>query len=135
MRTRALTAIAVTIICLLSGCTTAYEKGAAAYKEMNFTEAVKHYKEAAEQGDAEAQNALGACYKNGEGVEKDHAEAAKWYRKAAEQGHALAQNSLGYCYLNGNGVEKDLEEAFKWFKEAAKQGHPLAIKYLEKYVK
>ena len=41
MRTIVLTAIAVTIICLLSGCTTAYEKGAAAYKEKNYADAAK----------------------------------------------------------------------------------------------
>ena len=126
MRTRVLIVIAAAIICLLSGCTTTstglYEKGKAAYKENNYADAVKWYKMAAEQGDAEAQNALGACYKNGEGVEKDHAEAAKWYRKAAEQGHAKAQSSLGYCYSSGNGVEKDLNEAYKWYRKSAEQG-------------
>ena len=52
----------------------------------NFTEAVKWYRRAAEQGHAKAQNWLGWCYKNGKGVKVDLAESAKWYRKAAEQG-------------------------------------------------
>ena len=45
-------------------------------------------KERAEQGDAEAQSALGIMYDLGEGVPEDDAEAVKWYRKAAEQGNA-----------------------------------------------
>ena len=40
----------------------------------------------AEQGDADAQNKLGNCYENGEGVEKDQAQAVYWFRKAAERG-------------------------------------------------
>ena len=48
----------------------------------------------AEQGESEAQNNLGFCYRKGDGVAADKAEAVKWYRKAAEQGHSAAQNSL-----------------------------------------
>src|SRR5438309_9048594 len=55
---------------------------------------MKWYRKAAEQGHADAQFALGACYANGRGVGKDEVEAGKWYRKAAEQGHAEAQCRL-----------------------------------------
>ena len=41
---------------------------------------------AADQGDADAQFALGCAYEDGEGVQQDHAEAVKWYRLAADQG-------------------------------------------------
>ena len=51
----------------------------------DYAEAVKWYRKAAEQGDAEAQFNLGLMYADGEGVPKDYAEAVKWYRKAAEQ--------------------------------------------------
>ena len=64
-------------------------------------EAVKWYRKAAEQNDAEAQFNLGVCYANGQGVAKNEAEAVKWYRKAAEQNHAEAQYNLGVCYDNG----------------------------------
>ena len=43
-----------------------------------------------------AQYALGSCYANGEGVEKDLTEAVIWYRKAADQGLAEAQFNLGF---------------------------------------
>ena len=82
----------------------------------------KWYKKAAKQGNAEAQNCLGVCYEDGNGVTKDLSEAAKWYRKAAEQGNAAAQCNLGVCYYNGYGVTKDLAEAVKWFRKAADQG-------------
>jgi hypothetical protein len=78
----------------------------------------------AEQGDALAQCALGACYESGRGVAADFAQAVKWYRKAAEQGDALAQSALGACYEKGRGVRKDLNEAVKWYARSAAQGCP-----------
>ena len=55
----------------------------------------KEYKNAAEQGDADAQYNLGVCYANGTGVEKDEQKAVEWYQKAAGQGHAKSQSNLG----------------------------------------
>ncbi len=77
----------------------------------------------AEQGNAEAQNALAACYYYGWCVNKDYAEAARWYRLAAEQGHDGAQYKLGKCYDAGCGVSKDIAEAARWFRLAAEQEH------------
>ena len=51
----------------------------------NYAEAVKWYRKAAEQGNANAQKNLGVCYEKGLGVSKDQAEADKWFHKAAEQ--------------------------------------------------
>ncbi len=80
----------------------------------------------AEQGDAEAQLALGIRYYNGIGVEQDRKEAVKWFGKAAKQGNAEAQSCLGDCYLEGEGVEKDAVEAVKWYRKAADQGLAIA---------
>jgi S1-C subfamily serine protease len=85
-------------------------------------EAVKWYRKAADQGDAVAQNNLGACYDNGQGVPQDHAAAVRWFRSAAEQGFAGAQYGLGVCYANGRGVPQDDVEAVKWWRKAAEQG-------------
>ena len=60
----------------------------------DYSEAVKWYRKAAEQGDAEAQNNLGQMYRNGYGVSKDYSEAIKWYRKAARQGNETAKKNL-----------------------------------------
>ena len=100
-----------------------FQNGLEHYDKKNYTEAVKWYRKAAEQGHAGAQNNLGVCYENGYGVTKDYYEAVKWYRKAAEQGHAQAQCNLGICYRNGDGVTQDYYEAVKWYRKAAEQGH------------
>jgi FOG: TPR repeat, SEL1 subfamily len=92
----------------------------------DMAEAVKLYREAAEQGDVDAQMKLGSLYFEGEGVAKDQSEAVKWFRKAAEQGLAAAQYNLGVCYYNGFGVTKDQSEAVKWVRKAAEQGHAAA---------
>jgi TPR repeat protein len=82
-------------------------------------EAVKWYRRAADQGDANPQVNLGVMYDNGEGVTQDYAEALKWYRKAAEQGNATGQYNLGVMYHDGKGVAQDLIQAHKWFSLSA----------------
>lgn len=88
--------------------------------------AIDYYKEAAEMGNAEAQDSLGVCFSEGKWVDKDSIQAVDWWRKAAEQGLATAQCSLGSCYYNGEGVEKDFSQAVNWLRKAADQGNALA---------
>ncbi len=88
----------------------------------NDAEVANKYRQAAEQGDADAQNTLGECYYYGRGVPEDKEEAVKWFRQAAEQGHAPAQNTLGECYYNGEGVRKNKTMAVEWYSKAADQG-------------
>ena len=68
----------------------------------------------AEQGDAQAQYALGVLYTHGRGVPQDYTAAMSWYRKAAEQGDAQAQYNLGVSYRTGRGVAKDDAAAVLW---------------------
>ena len=96
----------------------------------NDAEVANKYRQAAEQGDAEAQYKLGMCYYNGDGVPQNYAEAVKWFRQAAEQGHPKAQYILGYCYEYGDGVPQNSAEALKWWRKAAEQGHASAQYYL-----
>ena len=72
---------------------------------------LKWYRLAADQGNADAQNNLGAMYDNGQGVPQNYAEAVKWFRLAADQGHAIAQNNLGLMYAKGQGVPQNYAEA------------------------
>ena len=99
--------------------------------ERNLKEAVQvqRYREAAEQGDAAAQNRLGDCYYRGKGVKKDWKEAAHWYDRAAENGNVEAQRNLGALYYNGEGLEKDLKKALYWYKKA---GSIYTVKTIEK---
>jgi TPR repeat protein len=69
---------------------------------------------------------MALCYKDGQGVGKDHREAAKWFRKAADRGFAEAQCWLGFCYEGGQGVTADAVEAAKWYHKAAEQGQVTA---------
>jgi len=56
----------------------------------DFKEAVKWFRKAAEQGNADAQYALGRAYHEGQGVDYNYTEAVKWLKKAAEQGQSDA---------------------------------------------
>ena len=89
---------------------------------------IDQLRQAAEQGDAEAQNKLGAMYANGERVPEDAREAVKWFRKAAEQGFASAQYNLGLMYDNGEGVPEDYVKAYAWINLAAAQGQKDVVK-------
>jgi TPR repeat protein len=79
----------------------------------DYEEAVKWFRQAAEQGFAEGQNNLGWMYQNGLGVTKNVDEAVKWYKKSAEQGLATAKDNLGQM---GLGVSPDAVEAVKWYR-------------------
>ena len=105
---------------------TYYKTGEEFYNQGNYTEAVKWYRKAAEQGDAAAQCGLGFSYAIGQGVSQNFTEAVKWFRKSAEQGNADAQFYLGVSYAQGQGVPQDYAEAVKWCRKAAEQGHALA---------
>ena len=83
-------------------------------------------RQAAEEGDPQAQCYLGVCFQNGQGVAQDFQEAVKWYRRAAEQDDPVAQCYLAVCYLHGTGVPQELGEAAKWLREAAEQSDPAA---------
>jgi TPR repeat protein len=60
----------------------------------DYTEAVRLYSLAAEQGHAGAQYNLGFMFDIGQGVAQDRAEAIRWYRLAAAQGYARAKTNL-----------------------------------------
>ena len=82
---------------------------------------IEQLRNAAEQGDREAQYLLGVMYYRGESVPQDYRKAAEWFRMAAEQGLAVAQGSLGRMYEDGKGVPEDDREAVKWYRLAAEQ--------------
>lgn len=85
----------------------------------DYAEALKWYRKAADQGNADAQDSVGSMYEQGKGVPQNYAEALKWYRKAAEQGDSSAQTSLGGMYEWGLGVPQNYIWAHRWFNLAA----------------
>jgi uncharacterized protein len=99
---------------------------------LDYAEAARLYRLAAEQGNAVAQNNFGDMCYNGEGVAKDYAEAVRLYRLAAEQGNADAHVSLGDKFYNGEGVAKDDAEAIRLYRLAAVQGNRRATAALKR---
>lgn len=104
----------------------AFEDGIAALKNNDNATAAKHFHEAAQSANSDAQYNLGFLYANGLGVAKDDDTAVRWYRMAAEQGHAGAQSNLAYMIGAGRGAKLDDAEAVSWYQKAAEQGEPSA---------
>jgi hypothetical protein len=75
---------------------------------------LEELRKAAEQGDTNAQFALGSRYATGEDVPQDYAQAAQWFNSAAEKGHVVAQATLAAYYWSGLGVPKDITKAYFW---------------------
>jgi TPR repeat protein len=69
----------------------------------DYNKAVHWIQKSADQGDAEAQAALGYMYAKGQGVPQDNAEAVHWYSKAADQGNPKAKRALE---LQGNKMRR-----------------------------
>ena len=138
------------------------ELGKAAYSAKDYETAVRHYRAAAEQGDAEAQYLLGQCCLKGKGIpvgrreatnwmqefytpdglvtSVDKPQAVEWFRKAAAQGHAKAQMSLGMFYETEDAIvsEKEAEECFEkavpGLRMEAEQGDAEAQRLLGSYL-
>lgn len=92
--------------------------------------AYDYYQVLAEQGDANAQNALGNLSYLGMGTARNYWVARDRYYQSAAQGHAAAQLNLGHLYNQGLGVAHDPIRAFGWYNMADKSGDELAGNYL-----
>jgi len=103
-----------------------------------FAMAMEAAREAAEQGDPQAQYDLANGYLRGwRDVPPDDAKAAYWLHVSAEQGFAPAQVTLGTYHTFGWGeaFPQDYARAAYWYRKAAGQGYfyaqySLAIMYL-----
>lgn len=81
---------------------------------------------AAVNGDATAQNIMGAAYEDGNGVAQGYAQALHWYELAAAQNNAKSLFNLGLFHQknhpgdSGDGV--DLNAAARYFQPATELG-------------
>ncbi|MFA4182513.1 tetratricopeptide repeat protein [Xylanibacter rodentium] len=109
-------------MCMLGCC---YQHGWGV--DCDLASAVEWWQQAADMGDAYANDRLGYCYSHGQGgLPKDAVQAFLHYLKAAEGGYFKDYFSVGLCYKDGDGVERDDEKAFGWFKKAAEHDNPMA---------
>jgi TPR repeat protein len=97
--------------------------GDTAYAAKNYAEALRHYRKAAERGDAAAAYSIGRLYHRGQGVARDDAEALRWSRKAAEQGNADGENAVGFLLFSGRGIARDYGEALRWLRQSLDHGN------------
>ena len=90
----------------------------------NFQQAAKELKEAANDGNPDAQFNLGLCYAKGCGVKRDFVQAAEWMRKAAKKGDKDAK-PLAERFKQAEELRRKAEDG-----DAAAQGE-LAGFYLD----
>lgn len=96
----------------------------AADKSGEAREAVRLYRAAADEGDALAQNNLGAAYANGEGgLPRNEREAVRYYRMASDQGFASGMSNLAAMYAAGSGgLARNDREAVRLWQAALESG-------------
>jgi TPR repeat protein len=90
--------------------------------KVDYERAAQWFREAADNGVANARYNLGVLYHQGMGVERSIEDAIKWYTAAADLGHPEAQYNLGIAYIEGIGVPYDPSKASNYFENAAKSG-------------
>lgn len=107
--------------------------------EQDHAVSVKWFRQAAKQGEADAQFNLGrlyasevdGAYKRARAAPANDVEALQWYQRSAEQGHTQAQVRLGALYAKGgNKVPRDPIQGYKWLSLAASSGKQTAEKLL-----
>jgi len=88
----------------------------------NFDKASFWFREASDNGIANARYNLGVLYHQGLGQERDLSRALYWYREAARLDHAEAQYNLGIAHIEGIGTNYDPRLAAAFFERAANNG-------------
>lgn len=83
-------------------------------------------KNAAEQGDATAQYALGLMYEYGKGVKLDEKQRIKWFLVAAQSGNEKAQRAIASHYYS----EKQYDKSLTWYRKLASNGDLFAMRQI-----
>lgn len=101
-------------------------EGLSAYKNKDFTKALKIWKEEVILENDQAMTNLGLMYLKGEGVEKDFIRAREWFEKASLYDNDSANFNLGLMYQSNIGVKEDLQKAIKYLRKAVLKNHTQA---------
>lgn len=114
---------------LLGACVTkppTVAQGLELFDNGDYAKAIEILDKLAQEGDAQAQQALGVMYENGQGVKKDETRALQLFRQAASKNNESAQYLLGTILERKAGLTNNQSEAIKWYRLAATNGHPSA---------
>ena len=97
---------------------------------VDFVEASRWYRRAAQAGNILAQAKLGrmlAGLSDNEtfntGLPRDYPEALDWLTRSAERSNSIAQTALGIMYYGGRGVPRDYVQARMWNILAMRAGN------------
>lgn len=93
----------------------------------NYSDALKSYEAASEQGDALGEYNLALMYEYGKGVPVDYQKAKALFTSAADKGVDEAMNQLGGMYFYGWGQPRNTQQALSWYKKAAELGNSNAL--------
>ena len=93
-----------------------------AYDDGDYAAAMAVWEPLANQGNRDAQFAMGVLYYEGHGVNKNLDEALAWFRKAADSEHPTAMFNLGVAYWEGRGLSQSFAQAVDWWERAAESG-------------
>jgi len=93
--------------------------------------AVRLYRLAADQGDADALNNLGEIHESGRGVERSPDQALILYERAAERGLAAGQFNAGRMWAIGAAGKADALRARAWLAQAEQKGVSQARQVLD----
>lgn len=87
---------------------------------VNYDEAFRYYKKAAEMGNADALGQVGLCYELGRGTDRNLSSALDSYENASEMGSAFGTMKIGDFYSRGvkNLVAKDTQRASEYYVQA-----------------
>lgn len=89
--------------------------------DMDYEDAAKHFKIAADAGHSEAQYILGRMYYHGI-VTHDYSKAVKYFKMSAAQKNASAAYYLSKCYISGLGAPQNTAKAIDYLKQSASLG-------------
>lgn len=108
-----------------------YEMGLEFYEEKIYEKALKHFTNAAEQGNPNALYKLGLLYFCGEGVAQNFVEAKKWFEKAYMKDNGPATYFLCCMYYNGDETDVDKNKSRWLFEKASEKCKQQEIMELE----
>jgi hypothetical protein len=98
-----------------------YDIAASAYQSGNLVEAEQLWIELANQGDPNAQYALGIMHLKKEAQKPEEAAAFSYLLEAAKKQHVASMFNLGVAYWEGRGVARQPEKALNWWEVAAQR--------------
>ena len=91
--------------------------------QKNLDEDFAHWKQTAEQGDADGLYYMGVYYGTGDVVSQDYKKSIAYFEQAGKKGHLDAVFQLGVYHMFGFGVKKDIYKALQLFELAAANEH------------